>query len=44
MAVWITNEIRVKLYFDLKDSLRYWHVLFEKLDCHCSWGWDVGGI
>jgi len=28
VAVWITDEICVKLYFDVKDSLRNWHVLF----------------
>jgi len=43
-AAWITDEIRAKFHFNLEDPLRHRHVPSAKLDCHCSWGRDLGGI
>jgi len=43
VAAWITDEIRAKFHFSLKDPSRHWHVPSAKLECHCSWGRDLGG-
>jgi len=42
-AAWIADEIRAKLHFSLKDPSKHWYVSSAKLDCHCSWGRDLGG-